>query len=119
MIAIGFIGAGKMASAIINGLDKETFSIQISGRTPDTTQKTADMLGIKAAVSHAELIESSDIVVLAVKPHIIPAILSAHEINKPLVSIAAGMTLSDLASLTTSKQPLIRVMPNINATIQK
>ena len=118
MIAIGFIGAGKMASAIINGLDKDTFSIQISGRTLDTTQKTAHMLGIKAAASHAELIQSSDIVVLAVKPHIIPEILRAHQITKPIVSIAAGMTLSDLASLTTSKQPLIRVMPNINATIQ-
>lgn len=119
MIAIGFIGAGKMASAIINGLDKDKFSMQISGRTLDTTQKTADMLGIKAAANHTELIKSSDIVVLAVKPHIIPSILSAHQINKPLVSIAAGMTLTDLASLTTSKQPLIRVMPNINATIQK
>lgn len=119
MITIGFIGAGKMASAIINGLDKKQFQIQLSASTAHSTQKHAQALDVTAAASHNDLIQSSDIVVLAVKPHIIPSILEHHKIDKPIVSIAAGMTLSDLAELTSPTQPLIRVMPNINATIQK
>ena len=119
MISIGFIGAGKMASAIINGLDKKQFNIQLSASTVQSTQKHAQALDVTATPSHNDLIKTSDIVVLAVKPHVIPSILKQHKIDKPIVSIAAGTTLSDLAELTSSKQPLIRVMPNINATIQK
>lgn len=119
MITIGFIGAGKMASAIINGLDKKQFQIQLSASTVHSTQKHAQSLDVTAVANHNDLIQNSDIVVLAVKPHIIPSILKQHKIDKPIVSIAAGMTLCDLAELTSPTQPLIRVMPNINATIQK
>lgn len=119
MISIGFIGAGKMASAIINGLNKEQFNIQLSASTTHTTQKHAQALGVTAAASHGDLIQSCDIIVLAVKPHIIPTILNQHTLEKPLVSIAAGTTISDLEALTSPTQPIIRVMPNINATIQK
>jgi pyrroline-5-carboxylate reductase len=119
MTKIGFIGAGKMASAIIKGLDKEAFSIQISGRDWEETLQSAQALGVTPAANHTDLIQASDLVVLAVKPHVVPDILSDYQIDKPIVSIAAGITLADLAALTSDRQALIRVMPNINATIQQ
>ncbi|MFZ2347712.1 MAG: pyrroline-5-carboxylate reductase [Lactococcus chungangensis] len=119
MITIGFIGAGKMASAIIKGLNKEKFSIHISGRNFEETQSTAKVLGVNGSASHTDLIQNSDIIVLAVKPYVVADILSEHKIEKPIVSIAAGITLADLSAMTSDKQPLVRVMPNINATIQK
>ena len=119
MTNIGFIGAGKMASAIIKGLNKDKFSVHISGRNIEETQKTAQALGVNAAPSHADLIQASDIIVLAVKPYVAVDILTEHKTEKPIVSIAAGITLADLSAMTTDTQPIVRIMPNINATIQK
>ncbi|GAB2020960.1 pyrroline-5-carboxylate reductase [Pseudolactococcus yaeyamensis] len=119
MTRIGFIGAGKMASAIIKGLDKEKFNIHISGRNFEETQQAAQTLGVNGAASHNDLIQISDIIVLAVKPYVVADILSEHQTEKPIVSIAAGITLTDLTALTTETQSIVRVMPNINATIQK
>ncbi|MFZ2231486.1 MAG: NAD(P)-binding domain-containing protein, partial [Lactococcus raffinolactis] len=105
MTNIGFIGAGKMASAIIKGLNKDKFSVHISGRNIEETQKTAQALGVNAAPSHADLIQASDIIVLAVKPYVVVDILTEHKTEKPIVSIAAGITLADLSAMTTDTQP--------------
>ncbi|MFC4651312.1 pyrroline-5-carboxylate reductase [Lactococcus nasutitermitis] len=124
MKTIGFIGVGKMATAIISGLDKQKFDILISGRDFEKTKGEASELSVTAVNAHKELVEKSDVIVLAIKPQVLPTILS--EIapvltpEKTLLSIAAGFTLSDLKHLTKAESiPIIRVMPNINAQIQK
>ena len=124
MKTIGFIGVGKMATAIISGLDKNNFKIIISGHNLAKTQKQAQELNITAANSHEELVQQSDFIVLSVKPQVLPSVLSGivnHLTkDKTLISIAAGLTLTDLKHLADSEnQPIIRVMPNINAQIGK
>lgn len=122
MKTIGFIGVGKMATAIISGLDKNKFKIIISGHNLTKTQKQAETLNVTAASNHEELVQESDFIILSVKPQVLPSVLSKL-INhltkdKTLISIAAGLTLSDLKHLADSEnQPIIRVMPNINAQI--
>ena len=120
MTKIGFVGIGKMATAIIAGLDKEKYDVQISSRDKaETTEKAAE-LSVTAAASHQELINDSDIIILSVKPQVLPGVLADLDIptGKTLVSIAAGLTLDKLAELAhTDKQAIIRIMPNINATI--
>lgn len=124
MKTIGFIGVGKMASAIITGLDKSNVRVLISGRDLRKTQEQADKLGVFASHSHGELVEQSDLIVMAVKPQILPDIM--EEISplftkdKTLISIAAGFDLEALSDMSkTYDFPIIRVMPNINAQIQK
>ncbi|WP_054639587.1 pyrroline-5-carboxylate reductase [Lactococcus fujiensis] len=124
MKSIGFIGVGKMATAIISGLDKDKFNIFISGRDLEKTQKQATELQVLAMASHEELVEKSDFVVLSVKPQVLAKItdeiLPALTADKTIISIAAGYTLSDLAHLMTlENMPILRVMPNINAKIQR
>lgn len=126
---IGFIGAGNMASAIIRGL--------VSGGTlaaedivvTDAHQAKASQLaretGIDVVESNEELVEqvgTGGLVVLAVKPQVIPAVLpdlrdalAAHA--SVVVSIAAGTTLSMLAAMLDAGQPIVRVMPNVNAQV--
>ncbi len=121
MQKIGFIGIGKMATAIIAGLDPTRFEILISGRDFSKTQKQAQELSAQAVTQH-ELVTKSDLIVLAVKPQVLPKVLTELSVDltsdKTLVSIAAGLTLADLTELTqTAHQPIIRVMPNINAQI--
>lgn len=124
MKTIGFIGVGKMATAIISGLDKTKYKLIISGRDLTKTQKQAQEIGVTAALNHNELVKDADLIILSVKPQILPTVLSEVLTDlsktKTILSIAAGLTLTDLKRLMESEnQPIIRVMPNINAQIGK
>lgn len=116
---IGFIGAGKMAGAIIKGLKSSDFELMLSERDAETSQAVAAELGIAAATSHQDLIDQADLVVLGVKPQFLESALAGLEMTKPVLSMAAGVTLERLATLTSSDIPLIRIMPNLNAQILK
>ena len=123
----GFIGAGNMASAIIRGMTIGTKSydgkdIFITSKSGTSARKLAETCGATAVTTAAEVVAASDVLVLAVKPHILVAVLPAlkEEIaaKKPLVvSIAAGKGLAYLAELLPEGTPVVRIMPNINAKI--
>lgn len=116
-MTIGFIGVGKMASAIIAGLKKTEFKILISDSSFEKSKKKAETLGVSFAASHQELIEKVDLVVLGIKPQVLPSVLQDLNINKPILSMAAGVSLGRLAELSRTELPIIRIMPNLNAQL--
>lgn len=123
---IGFIGAGNMATAIIEGICKSEFlkggeiaAFDLDGKKTDCLSRK---LGIKNMASATEIAESCDIIVLAVKPNIIAAVLSeidgiAKEKKPLIISIAAGKTTEYLRSCVSYEARFVRVMPNINALV--
>lgn len=122
----GFIGTGNMANAIIKGMATEVSSkdILVYDKSTEAMTKCVDAYGVSSLKSEVEIVENSDVVILAVKPHIITIV--ADEIRnalscmkkKPLfVSIAAGKTISELNSFLGEDMAIVRVMPNINAQI--
>lgn len=123
----GFIGAGNMATAIVKGMTIGTNSyngqdIFITSKTVTSAQKLATECAAWAKETAAEVAAESDVLVLAVKPHVlasvVPGLKEEIAAKKPLVvSIAAGKTLEYLASLLPEGTPIARVMPNINAKI--
>ena len=123
----GFIGAGNMAGAIIKGMTIGTNSykgedIFVTSKTVTSAQKLAEECGAVAVSSAAEVAAGSDVLVLAVKPHVLASVVPALEQeiktkNPLVVSIAAGKTLEYLADLLPEGTPIARVMPNINAKI--
>lgn len=124
---IGFCGSGNMARAIVTGLINggtvEASEIVVSG-TGGTAEALASDTGARPAGSNAELLEAvgdDGILVLAVKPHIIPLVLDEIGEKVPsgalVISIAAGTSLDSLASRLPAEQRIIRVMPNVNAQI--
>lgn len=117
---IGFIGAGKMASAIMTGLKKNSdFDIVLSEISLEVSQQRAEDLGVSYAESHQKLIETVDLVVLGIKPQVLVSALGEVKITKPILSMAAGTTTARLAELTNASLPIIRIMPNLNAQILK
>ena len=122
---IGFIGCGKMASAIIQGLIKNKFikSSYISETQTNslTLEEKSKQLGIKIGLDNQELVKNSDVIILAVKPSQVLDILA--EINsyitndKLVISIAAGVTLNTLEKQLPQNTRVIRVMPNTPALI--
>ena len=116
---IGFIGAGKMAEAMIGGLiAKGVFTKdQIAACAP--SQKTRDHIektyGIKMYQTAAELVDSSNLIVLAVKPKHVNGVFTEENVKigkgKTLISIVAGLTLDKINSYVPDAKK-IRVMPN-------
>lgn len=114
---IGFIGVGKMSTAIIKGLSQTEHDIIISGSSPDRSKEIGQELGLAYTNSHQELLDQVDLVILGIKPQLFPTVLSTLSFKQPILSMAAGITLERLADLTNSDLPLLRIMPNINAQI--
>jgi pyrroline-5-carboxylate reductase len=119
---IGFIGAGKMAQALIDGLLRADVvsADRLYAADPSEERRAlfADALGANVLSDNVALVAACDVVVLAVKPYIIPAV--AEQVTLPpgrlLVSIAAGVTLDALAGMFGTRRT-VRVMPNTPALV--
>ncbi|WEV60984.1 pyrroline-5-carboxylate reductase [Streptococcaceae bacterium ESL0729] len=119
---VGFIGAGKMAQAIIKGLDSNRFDLSISSRNSEKTKDLAQKLAVNFCEDNRSLAQSVDVIVLSVKPQIIPQVIEeirGELAGKKIISIAAGLNLARLQDLIQEQVEIIRVMPNINAEISQ
>ena len=125
MKKIGFIGSGKMASAIIKGLIKSEFTtpenIMATQLEPETLFQKSKELGIKVILDNKELAKSSDVIFLAVKPNqvldILVEISGELSSDKLIVSIAAGITTEKLEKNLPENTRVVRVMPNTPALL--
>lgn len=122
---IGFLGAGNMAEAIINGLIK---SGQVKGSEISASDKNIERLnvivegyGIEGHNKNFEVARRSDVIIVAVKPQVIKPVLNeiSDEIgpDKLLISIAAGITIKEIASNLKEGAKIVRVMPNTPALV--
>ena len=118
---IGFIGSGRMATALAQGCQQSGLvsAEQIYAADPSSealANFSKQVPGAQIADSNQQLLAEAQIVVLAVKPQIMPEVLSeiARLVSPEhlLVSIAAGVTLQKLATDLPENTRLVRVMPN-------
>jgi pyrroline-5-carboxylate reductase len=116
----GFIGAGKMATALARGLCAAGMAaperIVASDVLPAARRQFADETGARSTDSNVEVAKSCDVLVLAVKPQQFGAMLAElapHVEPKHLVvSIAAGVPIETMAQGLGRDRRLVRVMPN-------
>ena len=123
---IGFIGAGNMAASLIGGLVARGFAPQqLCAADPNATnlQALAAQHGIHACTSNAEVAQRADILVLAVKPQVMKAVLAdlAPSVqNKHLIlSIAAGISMASMEQWLGGAPAVVRCMPNTPALVQQ
>ncbi len=124
-LRIGFLGTGKMATALAKGWLKAGLvtADRLSGSDPIPAARTsfAQETGGFATENNAEIVRRADLLILAVKPQsmaslladIAPAVGSQHLV----VSIAAGVSLSQIAAGLGNSRRLVRVMPNTPALV--
>ena len=121
---IGFIGAGFMAEALARGILRADLCLarDVFASDPSEARRKAfsEMIGPNVFAENARVAESAEVLILAVKPHVMlavaeeiqPALNTAHLI----VSIAPGVTLGWLReNLGTGR--VVRVMPNTPALL--
>ena len=118
---IGFLGAGKMAEAILAALIRNRVVPASQVTICDVVARRRAFIrrryGVQTAATATGLVQACDVVILAVKPqdldallvHVAPSLEKRHVV----ISIAAGKTLAHLQKLAGRRVRLVRVMPNL------
>ncbi len=120
---IGFLGAGAMGEALAAGVVAAGVPAgQLAAADPvvDRGKALEQRIGLTSTTDNLEVLERSDIVVLAVKPGLVPAVLGALRESERAaqvlwVSIAAGVTLATLEANLPAGARIVRAMPNTPA----
>eukprot|EP00045_Choanoeca_perplexa_P002791 m.26741 g.26741 ORF g.26741 m.26741 type:complete len:279 (+) comp11707_c0_seq1:132-968(+) len=123
---IGFIGCGNMAQALVKGMIQgfvtPAQNIVAFDLSPKCCATMAD-LGVKMQPDNASVAKNADVVVIAVKPDVVPKVLkdikTAAGTDTLVVSIAAGVTIATIEKYLHSHARVIRVMPNTPALVRE
>ena len=120
----GFIGGGNMAEAIIKGLlagGVPTADLAVSEPSEQRRTALTERYGIRVLCDNAALCQSSDTVILAVKPQMYASALKGIDgpssAGKLFISIMAGVKTSAIESLVGAGARVVRVMPNTPALV--
>jgi pyrroline-5-carboxylate reductase len=122
---IGFLGAGKMATALAKGFVNAeiVFPREMIASDPFETARKhfTNEIGAKTVAANADVAKFANVLILATKPDQVPAALAeisgAFTKNHLLISIAAGVTLAKLEAALPAGARVIRVMPNTPALV--
>lgn len=119
-LRLGFLGAGQMAVALARGWLAAGLvtpaTCRASDPSPDARARFQQQTGCPATADNREVIAASDVLVLAVKPQVLPSLLDEirNQVTERhlVISIAAGVPLKRLADGLLANYRLVRVMPN-------
>jgi pyrroline-5-carboxylate reductase len=122
---VGFLGAGNMGEAMIRGILQAGLvpagSIFASDAQRERLAHIASQYGVRSVAGNVDLVRESDVIVLAVKPQTMAAVLgeigSAADAQKLFISVAAGVATGTIRALLGRPVRLIRVMPNTPALV--
>jgi pyrroline-5-carboxylate reductase len=122
---VGFVGGGNMGEALIKGLIAASLvpakAIHATDVRADRLKELDRQYGIQVSSDNAEMVRQADIVILAVKPQIMEAVLKeiAPAVTRRtlLISIAAGVSTAKIRAGLGKDARLIRVMPNTPALV--
>ena len=116
---IGFIGFGNMAQAIAKGLLEakvcKAEQLYACAAHFEKLKDTADRLGVHPMQTAQEVVQNSDVVILAVKPYLIEQVVAPlKELlkGKMVVSVAAGFTFASYQQLLDESTHHISTIPN-------
>jgi pyrroline-5-carboxylate reductase len=124
-LKIGFLGAGKMATALARGFIRAglvgTEDVMASDPSEAARSAFGQEVGSATLAANAPILEFAEVVILAVKPDQVPKVLvEVQDLFEPshlLISIAAGAPLAKLEAWFKEGTRVIRGMPNTPALV--
>ena len=125
-VSIGFLGAGKMATALARGVINagvvSAGDVIASDPIGTAREAFAQATGAQVTERNSEVVAASDVVVIAVKPDQVVGLLGELSADwntgrHLVVSIAAGVTLARMEAAGPAGLRVIRVMPNTPALV--
>lgn len=112
---LGFIGTGTITAHIVQGLKASglaDWQVVLSPRSESVAATLAVLPGVSVAADNQAVIDSSDAVVLAVRPQVAAEVLKPLRFHpdRPLISLIAATSLEDLGAWTGAQQ-ICRAIP--------
>jgi pyrroline-5-carboxylate reductase len=124
---VAILGCGKIGEALVTGLLssgwRKKSDIVATARRQERVDELRDRHGIEATLANAEAVQDAGLVVVAVKPQDLQALLS--EIGSSLtpaqtvLSVAAAMPTAAIEQQLADGVPVVRAMPNTPATVHE
>mgnify|MGYP003582190281 FL=1 len=123
---IAIIGGGNLGTAIAEGLVKSKFckaeNITVTKRNTSSL-KNWNVKGINIISDNATAVKNASLVILAVKPYQVAAVIDGLKKNLTakhiLVSVITGVSIDDLQKMVKKQLPIFRAMPNTALAIQE
>jgi pyrroline-5-carboxylate reductase len=124
---ICIIGTGNMGEALVSGLISSGSSSPKNIICTDVREAKLKAIqqeyGVQTTTHNLEAVNQSDIIIYAVKPQIMAAVITETadklDMSKLVISIAAGVPMAAIESCLNKELRLIRVMPNIAASVKE
>lgn len=121
---VGFVGAGHISQALGLGWSRPELAgapaLTYLDVMPEQAARAAGATGGDVASGLSGLVERSDVVIVAVRPQHVAEVLGDIGpllAGRPLVSVAAGVSLDELRSALPADARVGRVMPNVAAAL--
>jgi pyrroline-5-carboxylate reductase len=124
---LAVLGAGKLGETLIKGLIEAGVTTSANVTVTAAHQRRLDQMkerfGVPTTLSNAEAARSADVLILAVKPQAVPAVLAdISDIVRPpqvLISVAASVSAAFIEKHLANPIPVIRAMPNTPCLVDK
>ncbi len=123
---IGVLGCGNMGGALVRGLvasgtakPKDIYVYDTFAGAMDELKKD---LGVQTVVHAHDLLDHSDVLILAVKPqifhHVAPGLKpQSSEKERVVLSVMAGVTSENIRAHFPEEYQIVRVMPNLPLSV--
>jgi pyrroline-5-carboxylate reductase len=121
---IAILGTGKIGESLLAGLRSSDWAdIIASSRREERAAELREKHGVESTTSNEEAIRGADVVVLAVKPQDIEALLGevGHLLTseQTVLSVAAAISTTRIERHVAGDVPVVRAMPNAPSTIHE
>jgi pyrroline-5-carboxylate reductase len=124
---IAILGAGRIGEALLTGLLSSGWrtpeQLVVTARSESRVEELRSRHGVEATTSNADAVAGAEIVVVAVKPQDIDALLG--EVGGLLVStqtvltVAAAIPTAHIEQRIAEGVPVVRAMPNAPSTVHE
>jgi pyrroline-5-carboxylate reductase len=121
---LAILGTGKIGESLLAGLlSSDWTDVVATARREERVDELKERYGVQATLSNAEAISGADIVVIAVKPQDIDALLGeiapVVSPEQTVLSIAAAIRTSVIEQRLADGVPVVRAMPNAPSTVHE
>ena len=122
-----FLGCGNMGEALVSGLvqsgSARPADIICTDVRDDRLEELRGRYGVRTSAQNVDAVAQSEVIIYAVKPQLMAEVLKETadqlDLSKLVISIAAGVPLRAIEALLHKELRLIRVMPNIAASVKE
>ena len=124
---IAILGGGRIGESLLAGLLssgwRTTGEIVVTGRREERVAELRERYQVTATTSNTEAVSSAALVVIAVKPQDIDALLGeiggVVGADQTVLSVAAAIPTAAIEARLGSDVPVVRAMPNAPATVHE